>query len=119
MYFYDNTVVEKAKNVKPSPRGELEITDLNRMYLEEEKLNVKILGRGFSWLDTGTVDNLVEAADFVKTIETMQGIIISAPEEIAYKNGWITLDQFKTAIEKYGKSAYGKHLMNIVQGKIR
>ena len=119
LYFYDKTVVEKAKKVKPSARGELEITDLNRMYLEEEKLNVKILGRGFSWLDTGTVDNLVEAADFVKTIETMQGIIISAPEEIAYKNGWIDLDQFKTAIEKYGKSAYGKHLMNIVQGKIR
>ena len=118
LYFYDNTVVEKAKRVKPSPRGELEITDLNKMYLEEEKLNVQLLGRGFSWLDTGTVDNLVEAADFVKTIETMQGIIISAPEEIAYKRGWITLEQFKAAIERYGKSAYGKHLMNIAEGKI-
>lgn len=119
LYFYDKTVVEKAKRVKPSARGELEITDLNKMYLDEEKLNVKILGRGFTWLDTGTVDSLVDASDFVKTIETRQGIIISAPEEIAYKSGWITIDDLKKAIEKYGKSAYGKHLKNIVDGKIR
>lgn len=88
------------------------------MYLEEEKLNVKILGRGFTWLDTGTVDSLIDASDFVKTIETRQGIIISAPEEIAYKSGWISLEQLMKSIEKYGKSAYGKHLMNIIEGKI-
>ncbi len=119
LYFYDNTVVEKAKRVKPSVRGELEITDLNRMYLEEDKLNVKLLGRGYTWLDTGTVDNLIEAADFVKTIETRQGIIISAPEEIAYNRGWITLEDLTAAADKYGKSAYGKHLRNIGEGKIK
>ena len=119
LYFYDNTVVKKAKNVRPSPRGELEITDLNRMYLDEKKLNVKLLGRGFTWLDTGTVDSLVEAAEFVKTIETRQGIVISALEEIAYNRGWITKDTMMKAIEKYGKSVYGKHLANIVEGKIK
>ncbi len=119
LYFYDNTVVEKAKRVKRSARGEYEITDLNRMYLEEGNLNVEILGRGYTWLDTGTVENLTEAADFVKTIETRQSIIISAPEEIAYRNGWISLEKVKQAIAMYGKSAYGKHLTNIIEGKIR
>lgn len=119
LYFYDKSVVEKAKRVKPSPRGELEITDLNKMYLEEDNLNVKLLGRGYTWLDTGTVDSLIDAADFVKTIETRQGIVISAPEEIAYNNGWITKEQVMQSIKKYGKSAYGQHLANIIEGKIR
>ncbi len=119
LYFYDKSVVEKAKRVKPSPRGELEITDLNKMYLEEDNLNVKLLGRGYTWLDTGTVDSLIDAADFVKTIETRQGIVISAPEEIAYNNGWITKEQVMRSIKKYGKSAYGQHLANIIEGKIR
>lgn len=119
LYFYDNTVVEKAKQVKPSERGELEITDLNKLYLKEKNLNVKLLGRGFTWLDTGTVDSLADAADFVKTIETRQGIVISAPEEIAYKRGWITKEEMLKAIQKYGKSVYGKHLANIVEGRIR
>ncbi len=119
LYFYDKSVVEKAKKVKPSARGELEITDLNKMYLEEDNLNVKLLGRGFTWLDTGTVDSLVDAADFVKTIETRQGIIISAPEEIAYNRGWITRESMEKSIAKYGKSVYGKHLANIIEGKIK
>jgi len=119
LYFYDKDVVAKAKQVKPSKRGELEITDLNRMYLEEGKLNVKLLGRGFSWLDTGTVDNLVEAANFVKMVETRQGIIISSPEEIAYDRGWITRENLENAIARYGKSAYGQHLRNLLDGKFR
>ena len=119
LYFYDKDVVEKAKQVKPSKRGELEITDLNKLYLEEDKLNVKLLGRGYAWLDTGTVDSLIEAASFVKTIETRQGIVISAPEEIAYHNGWISREGLLSSAEKYGKSAYGKHLRNIADGKIR
>ncbi len=119
LYFYDKDVVAKAKQVKPSKRGELEITDLNRMYLEEGKLNVKLLGRGFSWLDTGTVDNLVEAANFVKMVETRQGIIISSPEEIAYDRGWIAREQLENAITRYGKSAYGQHLRNLLDGKFR
>ncbi len=119
LYFYDKNVVAKAKQVKPSKRGELEITDLNRMYLEEGNLNVKLLGRGFSWLDTGTVDNLVEAANFVKMVETRQGIIISSPEEIAYDRGWITQEQLERAISRYGKSAYGQHLRNLLEGKFR
>ncbi len=119
LYFYDNSVVEKAKRIKPSARGELEITDLNKMYLEENRLDVKLLGRGFTWLDTGTVDSLVDASDFVKTIETRQGIVISAPEEIAYNRGWITQETMLKAIQKYGKSVYGKHLANIIDGKIR
>ena len=119
LYFYDNSVVEKAKRVKPSPRGELEITDLNKLYLSEDKLNVKLLGRGFTWLDTGTVDSLADASDFVKTIETRQGIVVSAPEEIAYNRGWIDRDMMLKAIEKYGKSVYGKHLANIIEGKIK
>ena len=89
LYFYDNTVVEKAKRVKPSARGELEITDLNKMYLEEDLLDVELLGRGFAWLDTGTVSSLLDAGLFVKQIESIQGIIVSSPEEIAYNNGWI------------------------------
>lgn len=117
LYFYDNTVVEKAKNVKPSQRGELEITDLNKMYLEEGSLDVVTLGRGFAWLDTGTVDALNEAAEFVKVIEGRQGIMISAIEEIAYRNGWIDREKLLEAAKLYGKSAYGQHLKKVYDGK--
>ncbi len=118
LYFYDNRVVELAKKIKPSSRGELEITDLNCLYLELGDLNVKLLGRGYAWLDTGTVDSLVEAADFVKTIERRQGIKISAPEEIAYNKKWIDKEQLLLSAEKYGKSPYGEHLKRVADGKI-
>lgn len=119
LYFYDNRVVELAKQVKPSARGELEITDLNRMYLEAGNLNVQLLGRGYAWLDTGTMDTLVEAAEFVQVIENRQGIMISAPEEIAYRNGWITEEELLQSAETYGKSPYGVHLRCVADGKIR
>lgn len=118
LYFYDNRVIDLAKKVKPSHRGELEITDLNRMYLEDETLNVKLLGRGFAWLDTGTIDSLVEAAEFVQMIEKRQSIKISALEEIAYHNGWINKETLLSAAEKYGKSPYGEHLKKVAVGKI-
>ncbi len=114
LYFYDNHVVEKAKQVKPSARGELEITDLNNLYLEEGLLDVELLGRGFAWLDTGTMESLLDAGMFVKQIESIQGIIISAPEEIAYNNGWVDDEELKKAIENYGKSPYGQHLKNVL-----
>ena len=117
LYFYDKTVVEKAKKVKPSARGELEITDLNKMYLEEGTLDVQTLGRGFAWLDTGTVDALNEAAEFIKVIEGRQGIMISAIEEIAYKNGWITKEKLLESAKLYGKSAYGQHLKKVAENK--
>lgn len=117
LYFYDKSVVEKAKQVKPSKRGELEITDLNKMYLDEGTLDVVTLGRGFAWLDTGTVDALNEAAEFVKVIEDRQGIMISAIEEIAYRNGWINREKLMESAKLYGKSAYGKHLMKVAEGK--
>lgn len=117
LYFYDNTVVEKAKKVKPSARGELEITDLNRMYLDEGSLDVVTLGRGFAWLDTGTINALNDAAEFVKVIEERQGIMISAIEEIAYRNGWITKERLMEAAKLYGKSSYGQHLMKVAEGK--
>lgn len=119
LYFYDNRVVNFAKKVKPSNRGELEITDLNRMYLEDGSLDVKLLGRGFAWLDTGTVDSLVEAAEFVQTIEKRQGIKISAPEEIAYHNGWIDQADLEKAANRYGKSPYGDHLRRVGAGEIQ
>lgn len=118
LYFYDKHVVERAKLVKPSARGELEITDLNRMYLEDGLLDVKTLGRGFAWLDTGTMDSLVEAADFVQMIEKRQGIKISAPEEIAYRNGWITKNELLASAELYGKSPYGAHLRAVAEERI-
>lgn len=118
LYFYDNKVVEMAKKVKPSSRGEFEITDLNKLYFDNGKLNVKLLSRGFAWLDTGTMDSLVEAAEFVQTIEKRQGIKISAPEEIAYRLGWIKQDKLRAAIDKYGKSPYGKHLKKVLEDKI-
>ncbi len=119
LYFYDNRVVELAKKVKPSARGELEITDLNRMYLEEGTLNVVTLGRGYAWLDTGTMDALAEATEFVKVVENRQGVKISAVEEIAYKNGWISKEKLIESAEKYGKSPYGEHLKNVANGKFK
>jgi len=119
LYFYDRRVVEYAKTIKPSARGELEITDLNRLYLEDGTLNAATLGRGFAWLDTGTFDSLLEAADFVHMIEKRQGIKISAPEEIAYRNGWIDNEMLLASANRYGKSPYGNHLKNVAEGKIR
>jgi glucose-1-phosphate thymidylyltransferase len=118
LYFYDNRVVEFAKKVKPSARGELEITDLNRFYLDDETLKVELLGRGYTWLDTGTMDSLVEAAEFVQIIEKRQGIKISAPEEIAYRNKWIDKGMLLKLADQYGKSPYGKHLQKVAEGKI-
>lgn len=117
LYFYDKKVCERAKALKPSPRGELEITDLNRVYLEEGGLNVITLGRGYAWLDTGTVDSLSEASEFVRVIESREGIQISAPEEIAYRNGWITREQLERSAAAYGKSPYGAHLRKVADGK--
>ena len=119
LYFYDRRVVELAKQVKPSARGELEITDLNRLYLQDGTLNVQLLGRGFAWLDTGTMDSLAEATDFVKMIQTRQGVEISAPEEVAYINGWISREKLLESAERYGKSPYGGYLKNVAEGKIR
>nr|WP_321295504.1 glucose-1-phosphate thymidylyltransferase RfbA [uncultured Sphaerochaeta sp.] len=118
LYFYDKRVVHLAKQVKPSARGELEITDLNRLYLEAGDLKVQLLGRGFAWLDTGTMDSLVDAADFVRMIEKRQGIKISAPEEIAFRNGWITREKLLESASRYGKSPYGEHLKQVAEGKI-
>ena len=119
LYFYDTRAVDYAKKVKPSARGELEITDLNRMYLEDGTLNVKLLGRGYTWFDTGTMDSLVEATQFVQLIEKRQSIKISALEEIAYQKNWIDKQTLITSAEKYGKSPYGEHLKKVAEGKIR
>lgn len=118
LYFYDNRVVQMAKKVKPSSRGELEITDLNRLYLKENDLKVQILGRGFAWLDTGTMDSLMEASSFVQTIQNRQGVVISAPEEIAYHEKWITKEQLIESAKMYGKSPYGEHLMRVAEDKL-
>ena len=118
LYFYNKDVVRLAKQVKPSARGELEITTLNEMYLDAGLLDVQLLGRGYAWLDTGTMDSLVEAADFVRMIEQRQGIKISAPEEIAYKSGWITREKLLESAERYGKSPYGAHLRNVADNKL-
>ena len=119
LYFYPSKVSEKANAVKPSARGELEITTLNEMYLGEDLLDVQLLGRGFAWLDTGTMDSLAEATDFVRMVQNRQGIQISAPEEIAYKNGWINKEELLASAEKYGKSPYGQHLKNVADGKLQ
>lgn len=119
LYFYPAGVSKMAHQVKPSARGELEITTLNEMYLDQEQLNVQLLGRGFAWLDTGTMESLLEAAEFVKTIETLQGITISAPEEIAYINKWIDSEKLLEAAEAYGKSRYGKHLKHVAEGRVK
>lgn len=117
LYFYDKKVCERAKNLQPSARGELEITDLNRIYLEEGSLQVITLGRGYAWLDMGTVDSLTEAAEFVRVIESREGVQISAPEEIAYLNGWIDRETLEKSAALYGKSPYGQHLQNVASGK--
>ena len=119
LYFYPAGVSKLANKVKPSARGELEITTLNEMYLKQNLLDVQLLGRGFAWLDTGTTSSLLQAANFVETIQSRQGIVISAPEEIAYINGFINKEQLTESIEAYGKSPYGEHLRAVVEGKIR
>lgn len=119
LYFYPKGVSAMAKAVKPSARGELEITTLNDMYLKQGVLDVQLLGRGFAWLDTGTMDSLVDAADFVRMIEARQSIKISAPEEIAYKNEWISKEKLLESAERYGKSPYGQHLKAVAEGKVR
>ena len=119
LYFYPSGVSARANQVKPSARGELEITTLNEMYLNDELLDVQLLGRGFAWLDTGTMDSLVEAADFVQMISQRQGITISAPEEIAYINKWIDKDKLMESAARYGKSPYGAHLKAVAEGKVR
>ena len=119
LYFYPAGVSEKAEQVKPSARGELEITSLNEMYLGEKKLDVQLLGRGFAWLDTGTMDSLLEASNFVQMIQSRQGIVISAPEEIAYINKWITKEKLMESAERYGKSPYGAHLKAVADGKVQ
>ena len=119
LYFYPAGVSQRANAVKPSARGELEITTLNEMYLNEELLDVQLLGRGFAWLDTGTMDSLVEAADFVQMIEKRQSIKISAPEEIAYRNSWLSREKLLESASRYGKSPYGMHLKAVADGKIR
>lgn len=118
LYFYDNKVCEYAKSLKPSARGELEITDLNKIYLEEGRLDVLTLGRGYGWLDTGTVDSLSEASEYVRVIENRQGLKISCLEEISYKNGWIDKETLLESANAYGKSPYGQHLKNVAEGKV-
>lgn len=119
LYFYPAGVSALAQEIKPSARGELEITTLNEMYLEQKNLDVQLLGRGFAWLDAGTVDSLVEAADYVRMIEKRQGIKISAPEEIAYKYSWITKEELLESAQRYGKSPYGSHLKAVAEGRVR
>ena len=118
LYFYDKRVVEYAKRVKPSARGEQEITSLNEFYLQNGTLKGIVLGRGFAWLDTGTLDSLIEASQFVQMVEKRQGVKISAPEEIAFKNGWIDKETLIVSAERYGKSPYGRHLRNVADGKL-
>ena len=119
LYFYPNDVAEKALNVKPSPRGELEITTLNNMYLEEKRLHVTTMGRGYSWLDTGTHESLVDASNYIKILEEHQGIKVCCPEEIAYINGWITKKKLLEIGNSMAKNQYGQHLINVANGKIR
>lgn len=119
LYFYPKGVSARAEQVKPSARGELEITTLNEMYLNDGLLDVQLLGRGYAWLDTGTMDSLAEATDFVRMMQNRQGIEISAPEEIAFINGWTTKDELLKAAQKYGKSPYGLHLKNVAEGKLQ
>ena len=119
LYFYPKGVADMAAEVKPSARGELEITTLNEMYLKQEKLDVQLLGRGFAWLDTGTMESLLEAAEFVHMVEKRQGLKISAPEEIAYRFGWITTEQMMESAKLYGKSPYGQHLIRVTEDRIK
>ncbi len=117
LYFYDNSVIEKAKSIKPSKRGELEITDLNRLYLEEKSLKVNLLGRGFAWLDTGTHKNLLQASNFIETIQERQGNYVACIEEIAYRNGWITKEELLKLAESLLKTDYGKYLVEVAEEK--
>lgn len=119
LYFYPAGVSEKAAQVKPSARGEVEITSLNDMYLQDDNLGVQLLGRGYAWLDTGTMQSLVDASNYVKMVEERQGVSVSAPEEIAYIHKWIDKDQLLEAAKHYGKSPYGKHLKSVAEGKLR
>ena len=118
LYFYDSRVCEFAKRIKPSARGELEITDLNRIYLEEDALRVVALGRGYAWLDAGTMESLFEASEFVRSVQKTQGLSVSVPEEISFANGWITREHLAEAAKIYGKSLYGQHLQNVVDGRV-
>ena len=118
LYFYDSRVCEFAKQVKPSARGELEITTLNQMYLDDGSLNVVTLGRGYAWLDTGTMESLFEASEFVRAVERSQGLLVSVIEDIAFENGWISHEQLVEAADRYGKSEYGKHLRRVAEGRI-
>jgi glucose-1-phosphate thymidylyltransferase len=118
LYFYDKDVVTMAKSLKPSPRGELEITDLNRLYLEKEKLNVEIMGRGYAWLDTGTHDSLLEASQFIATLENRQGLKVSCPEEISYRRGWINASQLEKLAAPLSKNGYGQYLQRVLKEKI-
>lgn len=118
LYFYDSRVCEFAKQVKPSPRGELEITTLNQMYLQDGSLNVVTLGRGYAWLDTGTMESLFEASEFVRVIERSQGMPVSILEEIAFENGWITHQELEAAAERFGKSEYGRYLKKVAEGRV-
>ncbi|MBQ9766496.1 MAG: glucose-1-phosphate thymidylyltransferase RfbA [Lachnospiraceae bacterium] len=119
LYFYDKQVCSLAKTLKPSARGELEITDLNNLYLQQGNLEVKLLSRGFTWMDAGTADSLTDASCFIQTLQNRQGIVISAPEEIAYLRGWISEDSLRASAARYGNSSYGAHLKRIAEGKIR
>jgi len=118
LYFYDNAVVELARGLKPSPRGELEITDLNRLYLDQGKLNVEIMGRGYAWLDTGTHDSLLEAGQFIATIEKRQGLKVACPEEVAYRQRWISRDQLQALAQPLAKNGYGQYLLGLLNEKV-
>jgi glucose-1-phosphate thymidylyltransferase len=118
LYFYDNQVVDLARNLKPSPRGELEITDLNRLYLEQGQLDVEIMGRGYAWLDTGTHDSLLEAGQFISTIEKRQGLKVACPEEIAFRQGWITPQQLEALAQPLAKNGYGQYLLGLLKEKV-
>jgi glucose-1-phosphate thymidylyltransferase len=118
LYFYDNRVVDLARNLKPSPRGELEITDLNKLYLEQEKLNVEIMGRGYAWLDTGTHDSLLEAGQFIATIEKRQGLKVACPEEIAFRQNWINPEQLERLAQPLAKNGYGQYLLGLLKEKV-
>ena len=118
LYFYDNNVVKYAKTLKPSQRGELEITDLNKIYLSEGKLDVITIGRGYGWLDTGTIDSFYNASEYIRVLETRQGLKVACLEEISYKNGWINKEELLKSAKMYGKSPYGKHLKNVAEGKV-
>lgn len=119
LYFYDSRATQMAKTLTPSARGELEITDLNNLYLEENLLKVQILGRGFTWMDTGTIDSLMDAASFIHTVQSREGLIISAPEEIAYRKKWITREELLKSANLYGESSYGKHLQHVAEDMIQ